>query len=71
MDMQYNTIFINGDAFNCQKSMSLQDLLIYLNFDINSIAIEYNRELLVSRDFDKIFFNSQDHLEVITIVGGG
>ena len=69
--MQYNTIFINGDAFNCQKSMSLQDLLIYLNFDINSIAIEYNRELLVSRDFDKIFFNSQDHLEVITIVGGG
>lgn len=67
----YLTVFINGDPFNCDSSMSLKDILLYLNFNINSIVVEYNEEIINYSRFDSIFFKTNDHLEVITIVGGG
>nr|YP_010986099.1 thiamine biosynthesis protein ThiS [Polyopes affinis]WOL37017.1 thiamine biosynthesis protein ThiS [Polyopes affinis] len=69
--MKYSTIFINGQAFNCSKSVSLKDLLIYLDFDVDLVAIEYNKEILDNSRFDSIFPKSQDNIEIITIVGGG
>nr|QVY58242.1 thiamine biosynthesis protein S [Eucheuma denticulatum] len=71
MNFTYNTIFINGQAFNCIYSMSLQDLVLYLDFDINTIIVEYNQQIVSKELFDKIFFKHQDRLEVVTIVGGG
>nr|YP_009391944.1 thiamin biosynthesis protein S [Acrosorium ciliolatum]ARW60088.1 thiamin biosynthesis protein S [Acrosorium ciliolatum] len=67
----YLTIFINGDPFNCDSSMSLKDILLYLNFNINSIIIEYNQDIINLSSFDSISLKNNDHLEVITIVGGG
>nr|QCI06578.1 Thiamin biosynthesis protein S [Erythroglossum lusitanicum] len=67
----YLTIFINGDPFNCDYSMSLRDILLYLNFNINSVIIEYNKEIVTSSRFEDILLKTNDSLEVITIVGGG
>nr|YP_010199275.1 Thiamine biosynthesis protein [Crassiphycus usneoides]UAD88724.1 Thiamine biosynthesis protein [Crassiphycus usneoides] len=67
----YNTIFVNGQAFNCNINMSLQELLIYLEFELNSIVVEHNNRIINFAEFDKIFFKSQDKIEIITIVGGG
>nr|YP_010985900.1 thiamine biosynthesis protein ThiS [Grateloupia asiatica]WOL36818.1 thiamine biosynthesis protein ThiS [Grateloupia asiatica] len=69
--MKYNTVFVNGQAFNCDKYMSLKDLLIYLDFTIDFIAVEYNNEILDSSYFHNTFMQPQDSIEVITIVGGG
>nr|YP_009732512.1 hypothetical protein [Gracilaria textorii]QHS71014.1 hypothetical protein [Gracilaria textorii] len=71
MNTIYNTIFINGQAFNCYIDMSLKELLHYLEFELNSIVIEYNNRIIHSTEFDKTFFESQDKIEIITIVGGG
>nr|QCI09143.1 Thiamin biosynthesis protein S [Inkyuleea mariana] len=69
--MDYYTIFVNGQAFNCCESMSLKDILLYLDFDISIVVVEYNKEIIIKANFDHIFVQSQDSLEVITIVGGG
>ena len=69
--VQYNTVFVNGKAFNCCSSMSLKDLLVYLDFNIHLVAVEYNKKVIHSTHFDNIFLDAEDHIEIITIVGGG
>nr|UAD85680.1 Thiamine biosynthesis protein [Gracilaria edulis] len=71
MNKKYNRIFINGEAFNCSISMSLKDLLIYLEFELNSIIVEHNYLIVNHDELDKTFFKSGDKIEIITIVGGG
>ena len=71
MNNQYSTIVINGEPFNCLHSMSLYDVLIYLDFDIDRVIVEYNSRVIANGLFHKITMNNHDKLEVITIVGGG
>nr|YP_009392775.1 thiamin biosynthesis protein S [Bostrychia tenella]ARW61337.1 thiamin biosynthesis protein S [Bostrychia tenella] len=67
----YLTVFINDEPFNCESSMSLKNILLYLDFDIQVVLVEYNKNILSSLEFDSVFLKNNDHLEVITIVGGG
>nr|YP_010904361.1 Thiamine biosynthesis protein [Catenella fusiformis]WCH57612.1 Thiamine biosynthesis protein [Catenella fusiformis] len=71
MSVLYNTVTVNGEAFNCFNSMSLYDLILYLNFDLNTIIVEYNQEIIPNHKFDNLILKHQDKLEIITIVGGG
>nr|QCI07258.1 Thiamin biosynthesis protein S [Hypnea pannosa] len=71
MNFQYNTVTVNGEVFNCHNKMSLYDFLIYLKFDINTIIIEYNQEIISLTNLHQTFLNHGDKLEVVTIVGGG
>nr|YP_009122312.1 thiamine biosynthesis protein S [Vertebrata lanosa]AJH66070.1 thiamine biosynthesis protein S [Vertebrata lanosa] len=67
----YLTIFINGDPFNCHDSMSLSDILYYLNIDVNVVIIEYNHTIIDKDNFSTLYFDNDDSIEVISIVGGG
>lgn len=67
----YLTIFINGNPFNCDASMSLYDLLSYLNIDISLVIVEYNHTILDSDEFHSLYLKSDDSIEVISIAGGG
>lgn len=67
----YLTIFINGNPFNCLSSMSLFDILNYLDIDINLVIIEYNYSILDKQNFNSLYFKNNDSIEVISIVGGG
>nr|YP_010904160.1 Thiamine biosynthesis protein [Caulacanthus ustulatus]WCH57411.1 Thiamine biosynthesis protein [Caulacanthus ustulatus] len=71
MNLSYNTIFINGKAFNCLYAMSLKDLILYFDFDISTVIIEHNSNIISHCSFEKTFFKDQDNIEIITIVGGG
>lgn len=51
--------------------MSLRDLLTYLNFDLTSIIIEYNREIVSIDSLNEVIISSGDKIEVLTMVGGG
>ena len=67
----YLTIFVNGDPFSCESSMSLSDLLIYFSVQINNVVVEYNNNIIDSSEFDKLYFNHNDSIELISVVGGG
>nr|QCI07464.1 Thiamin biosynthesis protein S [Leiomenia cribrosa] len=67
----YYTIFVNGEALSYFNHLSLYDLLLYLNFDINRIIVEYNQAIISNNKFKSINMVDKDRIEVITIVGGG
>ncbi len=67
----YFTIFVNGDPLNCDSFMSLSDILGYLNINIDSIIVEYNKNLVSKSQFDNLYFKNNDCIEIISIVGGG
>nr|YP_009399807.1 thiamin biosynthesis protein S [Digenea simplex]ARW69626.1 thiamin biosynthesis protein S [Digenea simplex] len=68
---KYVTIFINGEPFNCNDSMSLANILVYLRINIDNVVIEYNNSILDRKKFDSVVFKNNDSIEIITIVGGG
>lgn len=67
----YLTIFINGSPFNCDSSMSLYDILNYLDINIDLVIIEYNHSIVERQHFNSLYFRNNDSIEVISIVGGG
>lgn len=62
---------VNGESFTCSSSMKLIDLLLYLDFDIRFVAVEYNSKIVSRLMLQTINLKHEDKLEVITIVGGG
>nr|YP_009294140.1 thiamine biosynthesis protein S [Hildenbrandia rubra]AOM67382.1 thiamine biosynthesis protein S [Hildenbrandia rubra] len=64
-------IHINGEPFVCSAAMKLVDILIYLDFDIKLVTIEYNSKIILQSDLSTILLKSHDSVEVVTIVGGG
>lgn len=67
----YFKVLINGNPFNCYSSMSVQDILLYLQVDLQKVIVEYNKKVINYLQFDQIFLKEGDKLEIITIVGGG
>jgi len=71
MKSKYYTILVNGEPFNCYSRMSLKDVLVYLNFNLQDVIVEYNQRIVNYSVFDKVIVDNNDCVEVITIVGGG
>jgi len=68
---EYFSVFVNGDMFNCLYNMSLKDFILYLNYDMDIIIIEYNRQIIPKYSWSNILLKPDDCIEIITIVGGG
>ena len=64
-------IQVNGESFTCSPFMKLIDVLLYLDFDLRFIAVEYNSKIVSRLMLQTINLKHRDKLEVITIVGGG
>lgn len=71
MFTNYILIQLNGQPFNCLPRLSLKDILSYLDFELDSVIIEYNSEIIQNSSLDDIQLASGDKVEVLTIVGGG
>lgn len=67
-------LYINGEEKHInidQNSISISDLIIYLDYVGKRIAIELNGEIAPKSKFDQIMLQNNDKLEIITAVGGG
>ena len=67
----YILIQLNGQPFNCAPLLSLKDLIIYLGFDLSSVVLEYNGEIIRGVKLETLMIVSGDKIEVVSIVGGG
>ena len=65
-------IHINGNIkeFKCIKTTP-EELIIKLNLNGKRFAIERNGEIIPKKDFNKIYINDGDKIEIIGAVGGG
>lgn len=65
------TLQVNGERQSCLKGTTLPQLLIQLDMDPRLVAVEYNGEILHRQFWETTIMQTDDRLEVVTIVGGG
>ncbi|ESA36139.1 thiamine biosynthesis protein [Leptolyngbya sp. Heron Island J] len=62
---------VNGNRQSCPLGTTLPQLLKQLDMDPRLVAVEYNGEILHRQFWETTVMQTDDQLEVVTIVGGG
>ena len=67
------TFFLNGQNYKIDNNskITLFDLVVYFNYNIPLLVLEYNNFIYDKKDWKTIWINNNDRIEIITIVGGG
>ena len=65
------TFFLNGYEFSITKDLTINEILNYFDYKVSFFVIEYNNLICNQKDWSTIIINSNDKIEIITIVGGG
>ena len=65
------TLQVNGTSQSCPVGTTLPKLLVQLEMDPRLVAVEYNGEILHRQFWETTVMQTDDRLEVVTIVGGG
>jgi sulfur carrier protein len=64
-------IHVNGEIKEVAERISLSELVTVLNFPIQRIAVEVNREVVRRSDWEKTMLKDEDRIEIVHFVGGG
>ena len=64
-------ITVNGKQIQLTSEMSVADYLEQNNYQINTIAVVMNEEILPKYSYSETMLKDGDRLEVVTFVGGG
>lgn len=64
-------ITVNGKIETLLQEMTLQDYIKQKGLVSRNILIEYNFQLVSSKELLTIYLKENDRLEVLQIVGGG
>lgn len=62
---------VNGSEYQLPAGIKLYDALDKLGLQAQLVAIEYNGEILHRHLWSEQVLQDGDHLEIVTIVGGG
>ena len=65
------TFFFNGEKYLIRQKINLLELINYFNYNTSLLVLEYNNLICNKKNWNKIYINNNDKIEVITIVGGG
>nr|YP_009497241.1 thiamine biosynthesis protein S [Discostella pseudostelligera]AWT39954.1 thiamine biosynthesis protein S [Discostella pseudostelligera] len=63
--------FLNGQEFVSDKIINLRNIIHYFNYNSSLLVLEYNHFIYPKENWDNIFINDKDKIEIVTIVGGG
>tara|TARA_B110000977_G_scaffold199079_1_gene285420 strand:- start:511 stop:723 length:213 start_codon:yes stop_codon:yes gene_type:complete len=63
--------YLNSYKYSYYKKITLTQLLIYFNYSSKLIVLEYNGLICLKSEWDKIFVEDNDRIELVTVVGGG
>ena len=65
------TFFFNGQEYQTKQSINLNDLLNYFDYQSSLFVLEYNSFICNKEEWKRIYIQSNDKIELISIVGGG
>jgi len=68
---KFKYFFLNGQTFCTDHNLTISDLIKYFNYNTSLLVLEYNNLICNKKNWDKIFIQNKDKIEIITIVGGG
>lgn len=63
--------FLNGHKFSINRELTISNILHYFNYTSSLFIIEYNNLICDRKKWSNIQINSNDKIEIISIVGGG
>ena len=66
-------VLINGKKYELKlkKHITLQHVIKLLYGKNKSIVLDYNKKIIQKNMWDNIYIQSNDKIEILTIVGGG
>jgi sulfur carrier protein len=62
---------VNGTIVELEKSQTLYDFIIKQKFDLATIAVERNGEIVPKVTYKEVLLENEDSLEIVRFVGGG
>jgi thiazole synthase len=64
-------ITLNGDPYEIDQPLSVQELLERLQIDARRVAVEHNLVILKRHAFVTTLVGEGDRIEIVNFVGGG
>ena len=64
-------IQLNGDLYEINNGISLNELLNKLKIQKNKVAIEVNGEIVEKNKYSNLILNKNDKVEIVQFIGGG
>ena len=68
---QTHPFFLNGQKYITPANLTISDLIHYFGYNKSLLVVEYNQFICSKLEWDKIFIQKNDQIEIVTIVGGG
>jgi len=65
------SFILNDQKYYVNEPLNIFDLIQYFRYNLDLLVIEYNYLICEKKNWQKIFINEGDKIEVVTIVGGG
>jgi sulfur carrier protein len=62
---------VNGRFVELVKGQTLYNFILLQKFDLATIAVERNGEIVPKATFKEILLENEDNLEIVRFVGGG
>jgi len=63
--------FLNGHKYFTSSKLTILEVVDYFNYNSSLLVLEYNSLICNKKNWDKIYINNNDKIEIVTIVGGG
>lgn len=63
--------FLNGEKYGIKNEINLSDLIEYFDYKKSLFVLEYNNSICNKKNWEEIYINHNDKIEIVTIVGGG
>jgi len=64
-------VYLNGEASNAPKSVTVAGFLDHLGLPRKGIAVERNREIVPKSAYESVELAPGDRIEIVQFVGGG
>lgn len=62
---------LNGENYYIETDSTILRILEYFKYNKSLFVLEYNNLICNKKDWDKIWIQNNDKIEIVTIVGGG
>ena len=63
--------FLNGEKYHIENKITLLDAINYFNYNTSLLVLEYNNSICNKKNWNTIYIQNNDKIEIVTIVGGG
>ncbi len=64
-------IHVNGVLCNIKQSSSLADFLAASEFNVPQVVVAINMDFIHKQQYESVFLQEQDQLEILSAVVGG